>query len=47
MCNVHLKRCVNLIKKVRGKEDKSKSNALKIMVNTFYGANANPYVSLW
>ena len=27
------------------KEDKSKSNALKIMVNTFYGANANPYVS--
>jgi DNA polymerase elongation subunit (family B) len=27
------------------KEDKSKSNALKIMVNTFYGANANPYIS--
>ena len=27
------------------KEDKSKSDALKIMVNTFYGANANPYVS--
>mgnify|MGYP003146122440 FL=1 len=29
----------------RTKEDKSKSNALKIMVNTFYGANANPYIS--
>jgi len=27
------------------KEDKSKSDALKIMVNTFYGANANPYIS--
>ena len=27
------------------KEDKSKSNALNIMVNTFYGANANPYIS--
>ena len=27
------------------KEDKSKSNALKIMVNTFYGANANPYIT--
>ena len=27
------------------KEDKSKSNALKIMVNTFYGANTNPYIS--
>jgi len=27
------------------KGDKSKSNALKIMVNTFYGANANPYIS--
>ena len=27
------------------KEDKSKSNALKIMVNTFYGANANPYIN--
>ena len=25
--------------------DKSKSDALKIMVNTFYGANANPYIS--
>jgi len=29
----------------RTKEDKSRSNALKIMVNTFYGANANPYIS--
>ena len=28
------------------KENKSKSNALKIMVNTFYGANTNPYISL-
>jgi len=27
------------------KEDKSRSDALKIMVNTFYGANANPYIS--
>ena len=27
------------------KGDKSRSNALKIMVNTFYGANANPYIS--
>ena len=27
------------------KEDKSKSDALKIMVNTFYGANANPYIA--
>ena len=27
------------------KDDKSKSDALKIMVNTFYGANANPYIS--
>ena len=27
------------------REDKSKSDALKIMVNTFYGANANPYIS--
>ncbi len=27
------------------KEDKSKSNALKIMVNTFYGSNANPYIT--
>ena len=27
------------------KEAKSKSNALKIMVNTFYGANTNPYMS--
>ena len=27
------------------KEDKSKSDALNIMVNTFYGANANPYIS--
>ena len=27
------------------KENKSKSNALKIMVNTFYGANTNPYIS--
>jgi DNA polymerase elongation subunit (family B) len=27
------------------KGDKSKSDALKIMVNTFYGANANPYIS--
>jgi DNA polymerase elongation subunit (family B) len=27
------------------KEDKSKSDALKIMVNTFYGANSNPYIS--
>ena len=27
------------------KEAKSKSNALKIMVNTFYGANTNPYIN--
>jgi DNA polymerase elongation subunit (family B) len=27
------------------KQDKSRSDALKIMVNTFYGANANPYIS--
>ena len=27
------------------KRDKSRSDALKIMVNTFYGANANPYIS--
>ena len=27
------------------KEGDSKSNALKIMVNTFYGANTNPYIN--
>ena len=27
------------------REAKSKSNALKIMVNTFYGANTNPYIN--
>jgi len=32
-------------KEGKTKEDKSKSDALKIMVNTFYGANANPYIS--
>jgi len=32
-------------KKLKTKEAKSKSNALKIMVNTFYGANTNPYMA--
>ena len=32
-------------KRQNTKEAKSKSNALKIMVNTFYGANTNPYMS--
>ena len=32
-------------KKIKTKEANSKSNALKIMVNTFYGANTNPYIS--
>ena len=32
-------------KKLKTKEANSKSNALKIMVNTFYGANTNPYIS--
>tara|TARA_R110000824_G_scaffold80564_5_gene202659 strand:- start:471 stop:2699 length:2229 start_codon:yes stop_codon:yes gene_type:complete len=44
MCNV-FKEMRKPYKEGKGKEDKSKSNALKIMVNTFYGANANPYVS--
>ena len=32
-------------KSVKTKEAQSKSDALKIMVNTFYGANTNPYIS--
>ena len=32
-------------KALKTKEAKSKSNALKIMVNTFYGANTNPYIN--
>ena len=32
-------------KKINTHEAKSKSNGLKIMVNTFYGANTNPYMS--
>ena len=32
-------------KRMGGHEAKSKSNGLKIMVNTFYGANTNPYMS--
>ena len=32
-------------KSVKTKEANSKSDALKIMVNTFYGANTNPYIS--
>ena len=32
-------------KEMGTKEGDSKSNALKIMVNTFYGANTNPYIT--
>jgi DNA polymerase elongation subunit (family B) len=32
-------------KALKTKEAKSKSNALKIMVNTFYGSNTNPYIN--
>ena len=32
-------------KEMGTKEGDSKSNALKIMVNTFYGANTNPYIN--
>ena len=32
-------------KKIKTQEAKSKSNALKIMVNTFYGANTNSYMT--
>ena len=32
-------------KALKTREAKSKSNALKIMVNTFYGANTNPYIN--
>tara|TARA_R100000664_G_C2755540_1_gene143270 strand:+ start:101 stop:2329 length:2229 start_codon:yes stop_codon:yes gene_type:complete len=32
-------------KKIKTHEAKSKSNALKIMVNTFYGANTNSYMN--
>ena len=44
MCST-FKEMRNLIKAGNTKEDKSKSDALKIMVNTFYGANANPYIA--
>lgn len=32
-------------KRIKTHEAKSKSNGLKIMVNTFYGANTNPYMT--
>ena len=32
-------------KKLKTHEAKSKSNGIKIMVNTFYGANTNPYMT--
>ena len=32
-------------KEMGTREGDSKSNALKIMVNTFYGANTNPYIN--
>ena len=45
MCSDEFKEMRKPYKLGTTKEDKSKSDALKIMVNTFYGANANPYIS--